>query len=275
MTTKEIFNDVSEPLYEDPKIIFEGERHLAGKPFFLKGSNGKGILLIHGWTSAPYEVRRLGKFLNSQGYTVYGPLLSGHGTESKALENTRWTDWVDDVERGYFELKKEYKDVYVAGTSIGAALTMILAKKNPDIAGIILMATPYKMRTEWLMNVFAYLCLLFGKKYHKKFYPPSFGYSGMVTRLVSYQTFPIKSVLDAIAITREARKNLHFIAQPCLIMQSTHDHIVTADSLECIYEKISSKVKIKKYIKKAYHTFVADINNEHVFCDILNFLEKN
>ena len=274
-TTKEILDSIEEPLFEDPKALLESERHLTRESFFFEGTNGKGVLLAHGWTSTPYEVRRLGKFLNVRGYTVYGLLLKGHGTEPSDLEDVNWTDWVEDMERGYEKLKVNYDKVYVAGTSIGAALTLILARKISEISGIILMATPYKMRMEKMMNLFARVFLLVGKRYYKKFYPPSFGSSGMVTRLVSYQTFPVKSVLDAIRTTREARKDTHLITQPCLIMQSTHDHIVTADSLECIYGKISSKVKIKKYIEKAYHTFVADINNEHVFDDILSFLEKN
>ena len=65
------------------------------------------------------------------------------------------------------------------------------------------------------------------------------------------------------------------IIQPCLIMQSTHDHLVEKNSLENIYNQIGSKIKEKRYISKAYHTFISDIKNEHVFEDILNFLNKN
>ncbi len=273
--TKKILSEVEKPLYEDPKSLFEDEKHLINKPFFFEGTNGKGVLLVHGWTSTPYEIRRLGKFLNSKGYTVLGILLSGHGTQSIDLEKVSWHDWVDDVERGYQQLKEKCSKVYVGGTSIGATLAMILAQKIAKIDGLILMATPYKMRLERTTKFFAHLFLFFGRKYHKKFYPPSFGSSGIVTRVVSYQVFPIKSVLDAIGATQAARRNVHLISQPVLAMQSTHDHIVTASSLEQIYQKTRSQIKIKRYIDRAYHTFIADINNEHVFDDILDFLEKN
>jgi carboxylesterase len=71
------------------------------------------------------------------------------------------------------------------------------------------------------------------------------------------------------------RKELPKVKQPCLILQSSSDHIVTKNSLEEIYEKIGSKVKQKKYIKKAYHTFISDVKNEHVFEDILKFIKNN
>ena len=58
-----------------------------GKPFFLKGSNNIGILLIHGWTSPPDELLPLAKYLNSFGYTVSAPLLRGTGQSRKILSS--------------------------------------------------------------------------------------------------------------------------------------------------------------------------------------------
>ena len=50
---------------------------LGAKPFFFKGGS-EGVLLIHGYTGAPGEMRLLGEFLHSRGYTVLGVLLPGH-----------------------------------------------------------------------------------------------------------------------------------------------------------------------------------------------------
>ena len=59
------------------------------------------------------------------------------------------------------------------------------------------------------------------------------------------------------------------------MMQSSVDHIVAKKSLERIYAKIGSKVKRKKYLEDAYHTFISDIKNESIFEEILDFLDKN
>ena len=59
------------------------------------------------------------------------------------------------------------------------------------------------------------------------------------------------------------------------MLQSSDDHIVAKKSLDMIYAKVSSRVKKKKYIPNAYHTFISDIKNEHIFEDILDFLNKN
>jgi carboxylesterase len=261
-------------LFTDPKLLYKEELALTNKPFYFEGTSNKAVLLIHGWTSVPYEVRRLGKYLNENGYTTYGPMLSGHGTVPKNLENICWNDWLDDVTEAYQKLKKNHDKVYVAGTSIGASLAVLLARKNPEISGLVLMAMPYNIRMERTMKLLAKFNLMF-KKYNKKFYPPTFGASTTITRLIAYQSYPISSAIETFSLVKRVRQTISEIKQPCFILQSTSDHVVGRKSLEKIYANIGSEIKKKKYIKRAYHTFISDIRNESVFEDILNFIEEN
>jgi carboxylesterase len=272
---KKMLRKTKSVLFADPNLLYKEEhkQHLIKKSFYFQGNNGKAVLLIHGWSTTPYEVRRLGEYLNENGYTVYGPMLSGHGTKYQDLESVKYMDWFNDAQVAYRKLKQDHNKVFIGGTSMGANLSICLAKREKDIDGLILMATPYRMKFEKLGEIAINLISKF-KKYHKKFYPPTFGLSTTITRLIAYQTYPIKNVLELGELVKKSREDLEKISQPCLVLQSTHDHIVTKDSLEKIYNRISSKIKKKKYIKKAYHTFISDIKNEHVFEDILNFINK-
>lgn len=271
---KKLYRKVKSVLFADPELLFKEERHLVNKPFYFTGENGKAVLLIHGWTVVPYELRRLGQYLNENGYTVAAPLLKGHGTVPKDLESVRWTDWISDVGRAYDELKKTHREVYVAGTSIGANLAAVLAKNKPDIAGVVLMAMPYKIRLERLAVLFAKIMGLL-KKYNKKYYPPTFGVATSITRIISYQTYPIKSALETFELVKVTRKILPEVKQPCFVLESTNDHITARGNLEMVWKALGSKNKKKKYIKRAYHTFISDIRNEGVFEDILEFINQN
>lgn len=276
---KKIFRKTRSVLFADPQSLYKKEQHLLNKPFYFKGSNGKAVLLIHGWTSVPYEVRRLGKYLNENGWTVYGPMLKGHGTVPKNLENIKWSEWVKDAERAYKKLKENHTQVYIGGTSIGANIAMLLAKKYPEVSGLILMATPYQMKfekmgLEKIITVFLKIMRIF-KKYNKKFYPPTFGSRTTITRLISYRSYPIDSVFEAAKLVKKSIENLSKIDQPCFLLQSSSDCIVGKDSLEKIYAQIGSKIKKKKYIKRAYHTFISDVKNEDVLAEILKFLNEN
>lgn len=269
-----LIRSVKKILFANPKELLEEEKALVNEPFYFVGRNQRAVLLIHGWTTTPYELRRLGKFLNECGYTVCAPLLTGHGTVPEDLENVQWQTWLSDAENSYRKLKATHPKVYVAGTSIGANLAVMLAQKFPEINGLVLMAMPYKLRLEKLVVAFARFVGRI-RKYNKKYYPPTFGAATTVTRLISYQRYPISSVLETFALIKATREKLPQLHQPCFILQSTSDHVAAKNSLEEIYRRISSTVKKKKYVHKAYHTFISDIENEHVFEDILNFLEEN
>jgi carboxylesterase len=271
---KETYQESKSAVTAKLEDLSREERDILDKPFCFSGTNSEAVLLIHGWTSVPYELRRLGTHLNKSGYTVQAPLLSGHGTVPKNLENIRWTDWLKDVSLAYAELEKNHKKVYVIGTSIGANLSVMLAKNNPQIAGLVLLAMPYKIRLERWGVLFAKFLRLF-KKYNRKRYLPGFGSTANVTRSISYQVFPIESALEVPKLTKICRKILKEVRQPCYIMQSTGDYIVSWRSLDQIYAKIGSEIKKKKYIKRAYHTFITDIRNEDVFEEILNFINSN
>jgi len=271
---KGILKKTKSVLFADPKLLYEKEKHLLNQPFYFEGNNSKAVLLIHGWSSVPYEVRRLGKFLNENGYTVSGPMLRGHGTVPKDLENVKWNEWLSDIEKNYLELKSKYKLVYVSGTSLGANLSILLAAKYPEIPGLVLLATPYKFKLEKLAYLFVKFSLNF-VRYRKKFYPLTFGVSTTITRLISYQTYPLKSVLEAFELVKKSRECLVLIKQPCFLIQSTNDHMAVKNNMELIFNQIRSKIKEKKYVERAYHTFISDVKNEHVFQEILNFLNEN
>jgi carboxylesterase len=258
----------------NPQLICHDELAFIDKPFYFPGENGRAVLLVHGWTTTPYELRRLGKYLHSKGYTVFAPLLTGHGTVPSDLEGVTGEMWNDDVEQAYDRLREKHGEVYAIGTSLGASLVSILAGNNPKISGLVLMAMPYAVRMEKFLSLLARIILPF-KKYNKKYYPPSFGLKTMVTRKISYQTYPIKSAFEAYKIIKLSRRVISKVSQPCFVLQSSIDHVVTKKSLEKIFEKISSKVKQKKYIPGAYHTFISDIENEHIFEEILEFLDTN
>lgn len=271
---KKILKKTKDILFSDPRLLLKEDREYIKKPFYFQGDNGKAVLLLHGWSTTPYELRRLGIFLNKQGYTVHAPMLSGHGTVPSDLENVVYEDWINDAQGAYSKLNENSEKVFIGGTSMGATLAMQLAKNNPEIDGIILMATPYRLRFEKILKFFVSAISRF-KKYHKKFYPPTFGRATTITRIISYQSYPFKNILELEKLVKESREDLNKIFQPCFVIQSSSDHIVTKKSLVNIYDQVSSSKKRKKYIKRAYHTFISDIKNEHIFEDILNFLEEN
>lgn len=71
--------------------------------YWLEGRGERaetGVLLIHGLTGTPNEMRILARGLNNAGFTVYAVQLAGHcGTLNDLLEST-WQEWLASVRAG-------------------------------------------------------------------------------------------------------------------------------------------------------------------------------
>ncbi len=125
------------------------EKAIAGNaPFELKpegkfqtGKNKpyrRGILLVHGLTDSPYFMRPMADFFRKQGFRVMAVLLPGHGTQPGDLLNMRWQEWAHVVGYGAGQLAGEAEEIYLAGYSAGATLSVRQAVLDSRVRGVFL-----------------------------------------------------------------------------------------------------------------------------------------
>ena len=100
--------------------------------FYLEGTNGKGVLLVHGLTGAPGEMKFVGKQLHKQGFTVYAPMLAGHCMDEKALVLTRYENWIDSLRTALDRFGPEITEIHAAGICVGGGLALYLAHLHPE-----------------------------------------------------------------------------------------------------------------------------------------------
>ncbi len=259
-------NEMVNRYYQDLNIV--------NKPFHFKGTSDVCVVLVHGWTSTPYEMRVLGEQLNAEGLGVDAPLLSGHGLQPECLENVTWQQWKDDVQKAVGRVKKQYKKVYVGGMSIGGSLSLHVAVDNPEVDGLILMSTPYKMRHEKLGFVMAQVTRKF-VNYKKKYYPRVLNAEPSITQLISYQRYPISSAFEAFDAIKKTHDKLHKITQPTFLIQPERDHLIAKSSIFEIYKRLPSEQKEMRLIKKASHNFMGNGRHKQVFDDVVAFVKQN
>lgn len=97
-----------------------------------------GFLLLHGLAGAPVELRFVAQGLNRAGYTVYAPLLAGHGGSDLMLSMTRWTDWVASAEQALERLREHCDHIIVGGLSAGSMIALHLAARHQSsLAGLV------------------------------------------------------------------------------------------------------------------------------------------
>jgi carboxylesterase len=111
----------------------------------VRGDGKRAVLLLHGLTGAPGEMKAVGRVLHKQGFGLYAPLLAGHGGTEADLLKTGWRDWVASARAAYLDLAREVDEVYVAGICAGGAIGLELCAEFPQIRG----AAVYSMLFEY------------------------------------------------------------------------------------------------------------------------------
>jgi esterase/lipase/1-acyl-sn-glycerol-3-phosphate acyltransferase len=109
-----------------------------GRPIVLERANDRvGIVLCHGYLSAPEEVRELAEHLHRLGFALHCPRLPGHGTAPLALNTVTCADWRRAYARAVVAMRCRYRHVILAGFSAGALLALDAASRFPGLLGVI------------------------------------------------------------------------------------------------------------------------------------------
>ena len=118
------------------------------EPFYCAGGE-TGVLLLHGLTGSPAEMRLLGESLAEAGFTVLAVRLPGHGTIPEDLERMTAGDWLSAAMDGYAVLASDarVRRIAVVGHSMGALLALMLASLR-DVSKVVSVAAPIVIRKE-------------------------------------------------------------------------------------------------------------------------------
>jgi len=237
--------------------------HLSTEPFFFEGGPA-GILLIHGFTGAPTEMRTIGEYLEARGVTSLGVRLPGHGTTPQDLAQARLEDWTAACETGLQELRSHCDTLFVCGLSLGSLLALWLGAQHADLAGLILLAPGVKVR-DWRI----YLTPV--AKYFIKYLPaeqaasPDLSDPDALNRVWCYDTTPVAAAAEVLALQRAVRRLLPRLTQPVLIMQGRHDGALAPDAAQFTYDRIGSADKTLIWLEHSGHNVLIDAERGRVW----------
>lgn len=100
-----------------------------------------GILLLHGLTGMPSEMRPVQRYFEDLGYQTEAPLLAGHGGDHHDLIATQWIDWVASAREALDNLLTRVEKVVVIGLSMGGTIGALLAhEKKEKVAGVVMLS---------------------------------------------------------------------------------------------------------------------------------------
>ena len=99
------------------------------------------VLLIHGHTGSPSELRELGNGCIIKGYTVQGLLLNGHGTNPEDLDGVTYEKWTQSVKSAASAPQGNVRQGCFGGDEYGRSSALDCASTVP-VDGVIVISTP-------------------------------------------------------------------------------------------------------------------------------------
>lgn len=228
------------------------------------------FLLIHGFCAAPDEVATLGEFLASQGIASFAVQLAGHGTTPEDIKETSWRDWYHSAKEGLEEVRKwnpEY--LFVAGLSMGGALSLLLASEERDIAGLVLLAPAVRIN-----GILPKLVPLL--KYFWKYRAIDTVTSQEVydVKRTKYDREPLSAYHELFRLQGTVRENMINVSVPTLIIQGTADKTIDPNNSHLVYDGISSTIKELHLIPGAEHVITCHPTREAAYPLIKHFIDE-
>lgn len=229
-------------------------------PFFLEGGP-VGVLLIHGFTGSPPEMRLVGDALHQFGLTVSGPRLPGHGTRLEDMNRCRWTEWIDHATLALTQLQSGCDIVFVGGLSMGALLALNLAAHHSEIAGVILYSTAIFIRNplSCLIPLAKYLIPQVPKSKNGGYHDPQ----GR-PQVWSYDAYPIPAAHELLKLTSDVKRLLPRVTSPLLIIHSTDDQTIHPGSARFVYDRAGSSDKELLILHDSGHVVTVDAEWQQV-----------
>lgn len=245
-------------------------------PFEFQGNENReiGCLLIHSFTASPSEVRALGIFLRNKGYSGLAPLLPGHGSDPKDLQQVTWLDWYESARESLLYLRRSYKNVVIIGVALGAVLaTMLAASPEKDnINGLVLISPSQHQPSALIITILPFI-----KWFKKEFTTDSdeqFAYDLLKHANFYYSKRPTTALIELYRVIGFTNRRLPLIDQPTLIIHSERDQSSNVDAPDFIYNRVKSNNKQLFNIEKSGRGFLLTDEAVPAFEKIHEFIQS-
>jgi len=243
--------------------------------FTLSGSTDRAIVLLHGFNDSPQTMRAPAMAMHAAGWTVYAPVLPGHGRSPRAFAASTADDWIGAARAAVREALERHERVAVGGLSLGGALAAIVASDEPSVKAAVLFA-PFLVHSRRLGAIAKLWPLItLGVKYLT---------GGSATRavrdpearasLIAYGCSTPRLLREVQRVVRRARAALPAVRQPVWIAQSSDDYRIPDEQAQGAFDLLRSGDKRLYWTTGNGHVITVDHGHEELSAEAARWLES-
>jgi len=247
----------------------------------------RAVLLFHGLTGSPFEMKKYGNFLYKNGYDVFCYSFPGHGERINEIETVTYQDWCEFAQEKYDKLRKNYSQFFVSGLCLGAAMAVYLGEHNQDITGIIALSTTLFLDgfcIPWTVSLLPFALSTIIRFYYTFPEDDCFGVKNERTRKslakmtakadIGMDNYPLNCVNGLLKLSKNVRKNLKKVTCPILCVHSKYDNLASTKGAKIVINNVSSTIKKYVELKDSYHMVLYDNEKELVMNTVKEFMDE-
>lgn len=225
--------------------------------FEIHTSGSSAALCLHGLTSTPNEVRKIGEALLERGIAAVAPLLAGHGSSPSELVHVRYRDWLAQAEAHFVRLQERYASVFVVGSSLGGLLALDLATTQP-VAALAIIGTPLRVesrRAPWVP------LLKYFVRYYEKKDGADIRDEQAARKHIHYPVIPVRSIHELQRLQSRVRRRLHRVHAPILVAHGALDRVASPQNADEILRQVSSQEREHLLLASSGHVATVDVDS--------------
>lgn len=242
--------------------------------FFFPGA-GLSVLLIHGLSGTPFEMRFLGERIAAAGMRVSGIRLAGHGASPEELGATGHDHWYESAVNGFEQLRAFGDPVAAVGLSTGAVLAARLAEDQGDAVAGLAMLSPAFFLPAWIRVALrlAAACGSWAGRVYLEGGDSDIYDSAARAIHPRARLMPLRATLSLTELSALVRRRLARITQPTLIVHSRRDHICPCrTNLACLKRHLGSANLRIVVLEESFHVITIDSERRRVAEEVIDFL---
>jgi acylglycerol lipase len=240
------------------------------------------VIITHGIAEHSGRYHHITKRLNQAKYDVIRYDLRGHGQSAGARGKLKHhLEMVHDLHALVLEIKKQDSSIYLLGHSLGGLIVHMYAVTYQDVKGIITSGAS----TDYLKDVLPFR--IFGVRL-LSFYRVKTNFAdNKLSRIQTVETNYLNDPLNLKKMygslignmlfkgVQYLKRNIKKHNVKTLILHGKDDKIVPYTFAQQMYEEISHEDKTLCLYEDSYHEIFHDLDQEHVFKDVMDWLDDH
>lgn len=241
-----------------PKPIFHPTSHPA---------DSHAILLLHGFTGTPQDLKKLITFLKNRGFACCAPIYHGHGMGAEAIVHSSvdlW--WQDAVNALEFLQSYQYGKISIVGHSMGGVFALRLAQQYA-LTSVTTLCSPIQKRP---VDDLQRRLISYAEEYKKFEQKTAFQ---IQQELAEFAQLDFSMLEELSKFTQITGQHLPNIECPVQVLQGGLDDTCYLESAKIIFDQAGSTVKEIKNYPNSGHMLMQEADHQQVFRDIEGFLK--